>query len=78
MIEELDRSIVWDFDIKRPNTPVETSAYAWWPMVVKALHKEAGDGVDQTGENYRDPMYMAIHNNQVDVIVLLIHAGFEI
>jgi hypothetical protein len=78
MIEELDRSIVWDFDIKRPNTPVETSAYAWWPMVVKALHKEAGDGVDQKGENYRDPMYMAIHNNQVDVIVLLIRAGLEI
>ena len=24
MVEERDRSIVWDFDIKRPNTPVET------------------------------------------------------
>ena len=52
MLEERDRSIVWDFDLKRPNTPV----------AIKALLKEAGDEVDEAGDNCRDPMYMTIRN----------------
>lgn len=52
MLEERDRSIAWDFDLKRPNTLV----------AIKALLKEAGDEVDKAGDNCRDPMYMTIRN----------------
>ena len=74
MLDERDRSIVSDFGLERPNAPVETLAYAWWPMAMKALHKGA---VDKTADS-RDPMYMAIRSNRRDAIQFLIHAGFDI
>jgi hypothetical protein len=74
MLEERDRSIVSDVGLERPNAPVETLAYAWWPMAMKALHKGA---VDKTADS-RDPMYMAIRSNRRDAIQFLIRAGFEI
>lgn len=70
MLEERDRPFQ-NLDLKRPHTPVETLAYALWPMAIKALLKEAGD---KTG----DPMYTAIRGNHSDAIQLLIHAGFDI
>ena len=70
MLEECDRPFQ-NLDLKRPHTPVETLAYALWPMAIKALLKEAGD---KTG----DPMYTAIRGNHSDAIQLLIHAGFDI
>jgi hypothetical protein len=74
MLDERDRSIVSEFGLERPNAPVETLAYARWPMAMKALHKGA---VDKTADS-RDPMYMAIRSNRRDAIQFLIRAGFDI
>jgi hypothetical protein len=70
MLEERDRPFQ-NLDLKRPHTPAETLAYAWWPNAIKALLKDAGDKT-------RDPMYTAIRGNHSDAIELLIYAGFEV
>ena len=80
VFEERAPSIVYEFDLKRPKTPVEPLPYACFignTVAIQALLEEAGDDVDKTG-NICGPMYRAISTNQFDAILLLARTGFEI